>query len=438
VGVPSDHASRLLELYSQQRQCALAPDELAGFTTQLGPVAFAAAGVRSLLVVQPAPLYFPESHTLATPQGRRNRWAIAYEYMIPPLRAQRNSRDIFLTPGMLVVEAGTAMVIAYYFKDDGVFSDAAATAASIADSLAVLPQRYRHPAGETESCFYMTRDSVTAHGAVQLPGAYSMYPAAHPCAAATAVCTSADAAGAVHMPAVHYAQRRVARGTFSIPAWMRITPRSPAQHAHAVVSDVLQAAIAKQLARAAQLLLQIAPSVVDAQLTVAAAAGYEPISTKGHNEAFASCDYIAAPHDGMRDNQYGFATTLCAETAPRTGVSDADRRALVILLGDVRLRLPVAHARGYVWRPSMYPHGLMAPAWAEVPVTSCDVVVALQLGRATTDRLLNGTSAAPHMIIAERELRRRRFEAQTEPWPDASADTAAVWAALKGNESERA
>ena len=95
------------------------------------------------------------------------------------------------------------------------------------------------------------------------------------------------------------------------------------------------------------------PTLAAHRNTTTANPPFQPINDAGFTEVFASVDFVACPHDGAHDEQYGFAFTLACTTAdapPNT--TSHNLRSMVFLLGDVRIRLPFAHMSCCIWRPS--------------------------------------------------------------------------------------
>ena len=109
-------------------------------------------------------------------------------------------------------------------------------------------------------------------------------------------------------------------------------------------------------------------------------------------------------------------------------------RAMVLLLGDTRVRIPFHHMACVIWRPHMYPHFLAAPAAPDSARPYSDVVRACQLGSRTTDKIsrIHAHAALPPFILEERKLRTERLAAAAPEIPTDAlyARTVAVYKAL--------
>ena len=160
-------------------------------------------------------------------------------------------------------------------------------------------------------------------------------------------------------------------------------------------------------------------------------AGLEPINDTSHTEVFGSVDNVACPHDGLRDDQYGYAVTLfCLTADPPPHAQVHDLRSMVLLLGKRRIRIPFVRKRGIIWRPHMQPHFCAAPAFSDAQRTYHDVLYACQVGGATADLYIKAQGHVPCMIEEERALRAMR-KSETLPWvPTNHQHTALVYSAL--------
>ena len=104
-----------------------------------------------LVVLPCASMFFSSMYDLHTTDGRRRRWARAYEYMHSSLRDVRNATDVVVREPCIFIEAGTAMIIAVYGSmQDSTAACMAAPATIVADEMARLPVQCRHHAGPAE------------------------------------------------------------------------------------------------------------------------------------------------------------------------------------------------------------------------------------------------------------------------------------------------
>ena len=439
---PSCRARALFEQYIRQRGEPLPqPEAMRFWRMQLGPAAFADSPIEWVVrVLPPSAPRFPASLSYVAPETRSARFALAYEYMIRDCRAARDSMDTFLQYQDLLIEARSAMVLVAYSwgGDDGDSVAQQQAAASIAAAMAQLHTNRRHPAGGNESEFYTLGNRTGASSGrrrIGLPPGYSVFPPPdHPLSTPQSSPALTDAQGIVRVSAVHYAHKRIARRGMAVPAWLRPPGTTPSEQRQHGPCMALAAGIKSGAAAAAKLFAKAAPAVAAAhRAAVQGALPFQPINDAGHTEVFASVDFVACPHDGSRDEQYGFAVTLaCTDTPVATGTPRAHLRSMVLLLGNVRIRIPFEHMSCVIWRPHMYPHYLAAPYMTDSERSHRDVVRACQLGSRTTDWIC-GTHPAtpvPALVQEERNMRQLRSTATSASIvmdPDA---TAAVYAAL--------
>lgn len=382
-----------------------------------------------MLVVEAAHIFFPAAYALDSIEGRERRWARAYEYMLPEFRASRNCTDIVLSPGTVVVEAGTGLVICYY-NVSAALSQHHAEVRKMIDLIASLPRRFRHPIGPQESTFYMSSTAVTAGGVAKFPNSYTLFPNTHAYAPPASRSVVADAHGTLHQCAMHYAMRRVRQGGFDRPAWMRVVPNSTTHHSQA---EKLAAAVDKYLSKLSNVFWSIVPDAAVCQQRALSNMGSVGLAAAqgAFTEAFFAVDPAMALHDGCRDDQLGFAVSGCA-LAQATSVAPADARSLLFLPWG--LRTPAIDGAFWIWRPSMYPHGSVAPAISEVSADGRDMVFTLQVGRATYDRLVSKEVLdEAELVRLERSVRLQRFENENpvSAWQDTDEHIASVWKAVK-------
>ena len=375
-----------------------------------------------LIVLEPRAPIFPPTHSLHTKSGRSHRWALGYEYMLPDFRAVRDVSDSIATSllnshvaGLIFVEALTCMLVATYSIEPGMSH---ASANSLVSSMRDMNKSYRHHESVHVSTFYTLAPPETQHARIKLPNKYTMFPNSTLHVARCAMVEHADKQGTVHVPSLHYANVRAARGPTDLPAWRRISGTTLSDIRQREHASMANSAMAVAVSEADRLMTTHFPSVARAHThTATEIPRMQPISTCGLSEAFGSVDLIAAPHDGLRDKQYGMNTCVCTKTAPQPHVQAQAMRAMLLL--PWRIRLPLVHGAWWLWRPHMYPHFLVAPSEAEGHIH--DAIVGVQLSARTADTMLDACSHTPRLIREECELRDTRMSAA---FPALEADEA--------------